>query len=101
MSICPQLLRFLRRSTPRTTRAFRESTQPETPMRCSGPVSRFLGFSLRAGCHRAAHAPIGRALGGATAARMVHQSYLAGIPVVKTEGDTITVDSLNVSSCPA
>src|SRR5664279_5144057 len=39
--------------------------------------------------------------GGAKAPRMVHQSYLAGIPVVKTEGDTITVDSLNVSSCPA
>jgi hypothetical protein len=35
----------------------------------TGLVSRFLGFSLRAGCHRAAHAPIGHALGGATAAR--------------------------------
>ena len=34
-------------------------------------------------------------LASATAARMVHQSYLAGIPVVRTEGDTNTVDSLN------
>ena len=32
---------------------------------------------------------------------MVHQSYLAGIPVVKTEGDALTVDSLDVTSWPA